>query len=302
MLISSGARGGARRRQSTVSNTTVNLSKTQIDRLGDRLRQGSLVAVDLRLLDGYRRSFGEAYEAVVRAIRGELHLEPTGRPAKSTGSIVEKLLRESIRLSQVQDIAGCRLVVADMVEQERVVASLRSLFPAVSVVDRRATPSFGYRAVHVVVHLLGTLVEIQVRSSVQHLWAELSEKVADVVDPATKYGGGPDSVRAFLRHTSEQIAAFERVEFQISELETKIAEVETKITGTDTEIVRLERLGQTQPPERHEQQRVIKQQLVGTKQRLLTQKERHVIAKGQLMDALNDGLTILENLKQQQQP
>ena len=38
------------------------LSKTQIDQLGDRVRRGTLAEADLRALDDYRRSFGEAYE------------------------------------------------------------------------------------------------------------------------------------------------------------------------------------------------------------------------------------------------
>jgi hypothetical protein len=82
------------------------VSKTQIDRLGDRLRKGNISEADLRLLDQYRRSFTEAYEVVVGTIRKKLALEPTGRPAKSTTSISEKLRRESIRLTQIQDIAG----------------------------------------------------------------------------------------------------------------------------------------------------------------------------------------------------
>jgi hypothetical protein len=40
------------------------VTKTQIDRLGDRLRKGNVAKADLRLLDLYRRSFAEAYEAV----------------------------------------------------------------------------------------------------------------------------------------------------------------------------------------------------------------------------------------------
>jgi putative GTP pyrophosphokinase len=89
---------------------TTEMSKTQIDRLGDRLKKGNITEDDLRLLDQYRRSFTEAYEFVVGAIRKELSLEPTGRPAKSTTSIADKLRRESIRLTQIQDIAGCRLI------------------------------------------------------------------------------------------------------------------------------------------------------------------------------------------------
>lgn len=68
-----------------------NLSKNQIDRLGDRLRKGDISEHDLRLLDSYRLSFGNAYEYVVGQIRDQLKLEPTGRPAKSTKSIIEKL-------------------------------------------------------------------------------------------------------------------------------------------------------------------------------------------------------------------
>jgi putative GTP pyrophosphokinase len=54
----------------------VALSKTQVDRLGDRLKEGEPSEADLRLLDEYRRSFGEVYDFVVSAIRNDLHLEP----------------------------------------------------------------------------------------------------------------------------------------------------------------------------------------------------------------------------------
>jgi len=164
------------------------ISKAQIDKLGDRLKKGNISDADLRLLDEYRRSFTGAYETVVGIIRNEVMLEPTGRPAKSTTAISEKLLRETIRLTQVQDIAGCRLIVVDMVEQERVVQRLSKLFDNVSIVDRRKQPSHGYRAVHVVVKTPAKLVEIQVRTALQQAWAELSEKLSDVIDPAIKYG------------------------------------------------------------------------------------------------------------------
>lgn len=194
------------------------ISKAQIDRLGDRMREGDLTPDDVRLLDDYRLSFGEPYETCVRTIREGLQLEPTGRPAKSTTSLVEKLRRESIRLTQVQDIAGCRLVISDAVEQERVVASLRDLFPQSSIVDRRAVPSHGYRAVHVVVEISGKLIEIQVRSSLQHLWAELSEKLSDVADPAIKYGGGGEEYRQILEKASASVALIEKREMRIATL------------------------------------------------------------------------------------
>ena len=194
------------------------LSKTQIDRLGDRLRQGLPSEADLRLLDDYRLSFGEAYDTVVRTIRDQLKLEPTGRPAKSTSSIVDKLNRETIRLNQVQDIAGCRIVVADVTEQEQVVKSLKDSLPRVSIVDRRVNPSYGYRAVHVIAEISGKLVEIQVRTPLQHLWAELSEKFSDVVDPAIKYGSGPDEIRRLLSTASRVVGNFEDTEREFARL------------------------------------------------------------------------------------
>ena len=44
------------------------LTKTQIDRLGDRLRKGHMSEADLKMLDDYRKSFSKAYEEVIRTI------------------------------------------------------------------------------------------------------------------------------------------------------------------------------------------------------------------------------------------
>src|SRR6266508_2594535 len=104
------------------------LSKSQIDLLGDRLKRGSPQDADVLMLDDYRRSFNNAYETVVQTIVAKLKLQTTGRPAKSTTSIIEKLQRETIRLSQVQDIAGCRVLVKDVAHQDRVVARLQRVF------------------------------------------------------------------------------------------------------------------------------------------------------------------------------
>jgi GTP pyrophosphokinase len=220
--------GGDVRRLVERSPLTLKWSKTQIDRLGDRLRTSTTVLTlalqvdDLKLLDEYRRSFGEAYEHVVRTIRERLELEPTGRPAKSTTSILEKLHRESIRLSQIQDIAGCRVIVDDVVEQEKTIASLCAVFPGAPVIDRRVKPSHGYRAVHVIVRIFGKLVEIQVRTYLQHLWAELSEKFSDVFDPSIKYGRGDREIREALQVASEAVAGMEETEQQIPDLHEPI--------------------------------------------------------------------------------
>jgi GTP pyrophosphokinase len=107
----------------------------------------------------------------------------------------------------MQDVVGCRLVVEDVIEQEEVLERLRSLpWDACRVEDRRKTPKHGYRAVHVIVEVMGKPVEIQVRSRSQDLWAQISEKMADRYGLEVKYGGGPPDARSFLNAMSEEIA------------------------------------------------------------------------------------------------
>jgi len=199
------------------------ISKTQIDRLGDRLREGNITESDLRLLDEYRRSFGAAYEFVVGAIRNRLGFEPTGRPAKSTTSIIEKLLRESIRLTQIQDIAGCRLIVPTIMDQEVSVQSLSQLLKHVTIVDRRKQPSHGYRAIHVITTYESRVVEIQIRTSLQHIWAELSEKLSDIIDPGIKYGGGSEGIQDFLARSSSLIDAEESNERDLANKRARLS-------------------------------------------------------------------------------
>jgi putative GTP pyrophosphokinase len=193
----------------------VKISNTQIDRLGDRLRSEKITDGDLQLLSEYRVSFGPAYEAVVEVLRTSLKLEPTGRPEKSTSSIADKLRRESLRLRQMQDIAGCRVIVGDVLKQDEAVTCLTKAFADTSVVDRRITPSHGYRAVHVIVHQRGIPVEVQVRTELEHSWAQLSEKLSDVVDPSVKYGGGPEPLKSKLLRLSELVGKAEAVETRL---------------------------------------------------------------------------------------
>lgn len=188
------------------------IAKSQIDRLGERLKEGKITETDLRLLDQYRRSFAEAYTVVLDALQNQLALAPTSRPAKSTSSIVEKLRRESIRLTQIQDIAGCRIIAANIARQEQIVQSIRALFADAVIVDRRQRPSHGYRAVHIIVKSAGKMVEIQLRTALQHLWAEVSEKFSDVVDFSIKYGGGDETTREVLAVTSQAVAGIEDLE------------------------------------------------------------------------------------------
>ncbi len=210
------------------------------------MKADRLADTDLLLLDDYRRSFAAAYDAVIGALRSQSGLQPTGRFAKSTTSIVEKLRRESIRLSQMQDIAGCRLVVDSLEAQDSTVDQLRSVFRELTLVDRRVAPSHGYIAVHLIVRVESRVVEIQVRTELQHLWAEVSEKLSDLI-PEVKYGGGPEQVRAVLDGSSDAISRIELLGNELAELKRDIAELTDRtqtVSGETPEEIRqvLERI------------------------------------------------------------
>jgi putative GTP pyrophosphokinase len=186
-------------------------SKSAIDRLGDRLRV-LVTPDDLRMLNAYRLSFASAYEVVFQQIRITHGLEVSGRPAKSTTAIVDKLKRESIRLSQMQDVAGCRVVVADIAHQNDLSERLSALFSNVTIFDRRKETNHGYRAIHLVMQIENRHVEIQIRTELQQLWAELSEKFSDIFGIAVKYGGGAEDVQQLLKLLSASIKIIESVE------------------------------------------------------------------------------------------
>lgn len=115
-------------------------SKSEIDRLGDRLREG-VSPDDLRMLDAYRLSFAASYQEVLTAVRDISGVAVSGRPAKSTTAIVDKLKRELIRLSQIQDIAGCRVNVSDLATQDTISAIVTSHLTQHRIFDRRKSPS-----------------------------------------------------------------------------------------------------------------------------------------------------------------
>jgi ppGpp synthetase/RelA/SpoT-type nucleotidyltranferase len=204
------------------------LSKSQVERLGKRLvASGEPADADLQLLHELLLSRSSALEVAIACVRDHLQLAPTSR-IKNTGTILEKLRRNSgSGLKSMQDLAGMRIVgTFDRRGQDEVVQSVCGLFAgearAPKVIDRRVAPMHSYAAVHVVVFPDDAPIEIQIRTAWQHEWAELFEKLADLVGRGIRYGEPPRKgwpLAAVRQATVDQamviatmIAAFEETE------------------------------------------------------------------------------------------
>jgi putative GTP pyrophosphokinase len=186
------------------------ITNAQTDKIGNKLRANEIDIDCLNKLEVFRSLYVEAYRYVEDTLVNKIGCRITGRPSKSTVAIVEKLKRETIRLNQIQDIAGCRVLVSDLASQDDLVETMQVFFPSVEVDDKRRHPTNGYRAVHVIATKHGRPVEIQVRTRLQHAWAEISEKVADQFGHSIKYGQGDELAIRFLTELSSITSRLER--------------------------------------------------------------------------------------------
>ena len=138
------------------------------------------------------KQWDEALQIVSQGL-ASLGLEATTR-LKTSSTTIDKLRRQpSIDLLHIHDLAGARFVMTmTLGEQDHIVSSICNLWENAQVVDRRETPSFGYRAVHVIVKVGSCFVEIQVRTQYQDTWAQWMERFADRMGREVRYGEEPD--------------------------------------------------------------------------------------------------------------
>ena len=195
------------------------MTKSQINKLGERLRASASPDDDnLDLLQRFRELYSVPLASAQALLRDRLGLEATAR-LKTTNTIVEKLRRERTRLAEMQDIAGIRIVSEmGLTQQDEMVTSIVALFPGARIVDRRARPSHGYRAAHVIPLVEGRLVEIQIRTKLQDHWAQAMEKLADKEGRDIRYGALPDAC-------ADRVRELQEISRSVAELEMLIAEL-----------------------------------------------------------------------------
>ena len=184
---------------------TPQFSEDEINALGERLRRGGS-ATDWAAYRDYQGRL----DLLRQGLEGELNsltsdAEITSR-TKRLETVAAKLQRRpDLALSQVTDLAGCRIIVFGRMEQRAVVTRLQQVYDVQAVDDKSDNPKFGYRAIHLDIRYQGQLMEIQVQTRNQFRWQQVSERAASY-DVSIKYGGGHPAVSEALLELSELAA------------------------------------------------------------------------------------------------
>lgn len=130
---------------------------------------------------------------------------------KRKPQIVRKLNRLSVRLTQLQDIGGCRIIVHRNSDVNKILKYLidsvgkQNVFTIYRTTDYRAKgrDDTGYRAVHVILKRSGVFLELQIRSRIQHYWAESIERTSVIYGYHLKESEGSPQVIQYFKTLSD---------------------------------------------------------------------------------------------------
>lgn len=173
----------------------MDLSISQIKKLGKNirhnLRENNMVNEDeLEKLQSYRISYQTSINIVFDYLvkRSKHHYKGSliVYRLKRIDTIIRKITRyQTMDLSKMQDIAGCRAIVGSERQIYNIVADFDNN-PNFEVIDRNdyviKPRDTGYTSYHLIVRPINEerFVEIQLRTRSQHLWATLVE-ITDVI-------------------------------------------------------------------------------------------------------------------------
>jgi ppGpp synthetase/RelA/SpoT-type nucleotidyltranferase len=205
-------------------------SNSQIDRAGQFVVQyiqdfmaGNLPSKDrqeiwfreLHKVEWWRSEHARPLSRVAASLR--YYAAQEGRPVvaqrlKKLPTIGNKLGREpTMKLSRMADIGGVRAVFLTQDAAYMVAAKLKRNWTITRFRDYVAEPKQdGYRALHLINRNRGRLIEVQLRTMNQDMWANDVESASRMFAPGLKYGGGPESLRVYFMALAESYARIDQ--------------------------------------------------------------------------------------------
>ncbi len=215
-------------------------SRRQIDKAGKTLVENNISPLErievLNVINNWRSSHSYPLHLATinlskKAKKVSLTVV-TARRLKRLSSIIVKLKRNrNMKLTQMQDIGGCRAIMPGIEDVKKLVKiyedTIRKNPPTkgqlltrtefIESYDYISTPkSDGYRSYHLVSKYRsnsiekqaydGLRIEIQLRSQLQHAWATAVETVSTFTDQALKSGLGDERWKRFFALMGSLIA------------------------------------------------------------------------------------------------
>jgi hypothetical protein len=196
-----------------VSKTRVNHAGENMTRwwFGEPIPSRDELWEEYRIMDDWRASHAYPMALCAPGIRNwvgrvsSIGIPPAQR-LKRMPRIIAKLARhKGMKLARMQDIGGVRAVLGSPLEVDAVAARVNRYWEVARVSDYRDVPrpDTGYRALHVMTVKRGRVVEIQLRTQRQQLWAEEIERVDDRLGLDLKDGQGPPELVEYFRKASD---------------------------------------------------------------------------------------------------
>ncbi len=209
---------------------TPKYSKKQISKAGKIIASDQVYDDDLLwavdVVDNWRTCHGYPINTFQATLRNKLKIIDknaiVAQRLKRMFSIVQKLRRfESMKLARMQDIGGLRAVVSTL-NKVRILEKnyLESRFShdLISSTDYIINPKeSGYRGIHLVYKYKNTrapeynglLLELQIRTNLQHAWATAVETMGTFLNHALKSSEGPEQWLDFFSLTGSAFAHIE---------------------------------------------------------------------------------------------
>lgn len=208
--------------------------KAKIDKAGHSLTNDSSTEEEkeeaLTILNNWRSSHGypmNTFQARLRQMSKKVDGDSlVVQRLKRVPSIIKKLKRDQTKtmsLSQMQDIAGCRVVLLDVNKVEELTEIYRKSrglkHKRIRERDYIKNPKKdGYRSIHLIYKYKsdkintydGLLIEIQIRSKIQHAWATAIEIVDLFTKQAIKSNEGEEEWKEFFKLVSSAFAKMEK--------------------------------------------------------------------------------------------